>query len=745
VVFEMFATCARGLEPLLADELRALGAQDAAERSGGAACHGDLALAYRICLWSRLASRVLRPLAHFELPDAEALYRATHAIDWPAQFSAERRFAVEVAGRSSAVPHTHFAALKVKDAIVDRFREALGRRPDVDARGPEVVVHLHLHGDRADLSLDLSGGSLHRRGWRLEGGQAPLKGTLASAILLRAGWPEIAAAGGALLDPMCGSGTLVIEAALMAAGIAPGIGRCYAFEFLHGFDAAVWCELKAQAQARRSEGLARLPPIAGQDISAQAIGRARRNAAAAGLADKIQWRQADLSAARPFGAAAGLLVVNPPYGERLSSEPELIKLYSLLGSTLKQHFGGWLAAMFTARADLAPRLGLRADRQWSLYNGDLPCKLLRFEIPHRTTADAIEAADFANRLRKNLKHLGRWARRSGVSCYRLYDADLPEYALAVDLYATDAGLQVHVQEYAAPKTVDPVHAERRLRQALAAIQEVLQVPAAAIHFKVRTPHERGAQYTRLSQAGRYWIVEEHGCRLFVNLDDYLDTGLFLDHRPLRRRIQAQAAGKRFLNLFCYTAAATVHAIRGGAAASVSVDLSANYLEWAQRNLRLNGCDAVLRARAARRASATAAHVLIQADALAWLREQAQRAQPPRFDLILCDVPTFSSSKRMAGTFDVQRDHVELLELCVRLLAPEGTLYFSCNRRRFKLDTAALAGLELRDLTAQTLDEDFKRPPAPHRCWGIRKSEARCAQLASPSPVRSNFRNTGDSK
>ncbi|MDI3259298.1 MAG: bifunctional 23S rRNA (guanine(2069)-N(7))-methyltransferase RlmK/23S rRNA (guanine(2445)-N(2))-methyltransferase RlmL [Sinobacteraceae bacterium] len=721
--FELFATCARGLEPLLVEELRALGATEAAERGGGAACRGDLAFAYRACLWSRLASRVLLPLSRFELPDAEALYRAAHGIDWPGWFSPERRFAVETAGRSPAVPHTHFAALKVKDAIVDRFRDALGRRPDVDAQRPEIVVHLHLDGTHADLSLDLAGSSLHRRGWRANGGEAPLKETLASAILLRAGWPEIAAAGGALLDPMCGSGTLPIEAALIAADIAPGLARqYYAFECLRNHDAALWRELKTQAERRRREGLARLPPIAGRDVSAEAIARARRNAQAAGLAGAIDWAQADLSAARPVGASPGLVVVNPPYGERLGNEPELIKLYSLLGSTLKRHFGGWRAALFTGRPDLAPRLGLRAAKIHSFYNGELPCKLLRFEIPAREPAAAgvDNAPDFANRLRKNLRHLGRWAQRSGVSCYRLYDADLPDYALAVDLYRTDDGVHAHVQEYAAPETVDPVRAERRLRQALAAIQEVLQLPAGAIHFKIRAPQKRGAQYGRLGDAGKFRIVEEHGCRLQVNLDDYLDTGLFLDHRPLRRRIQCEAAGKRFLNLFCYTGAATAHAVKGGAAASVSVDLSANYLEWARRNLELNGARAELRARRERAgARSRARHVLIQADALAWLREPLAANAPAPYDLILCDPPTFSASKRMSGTFDVQRDHVELICAAAALLAPDGVLYFSCNRRRFKLETAALAGLEIRDLTAQTLDEDFKRPPPPHRCWAIR--------------------------
>jgi 23S rRNA (guanine2445-N2)-methyltransferase / 23S rRNA (guanine2069-N7)-methyltransferase len=733
----LFLSCARGLEPLLGQEAATLGGAEVREQNGGVACTADWTTAYRICLWSRLASRVLLPLSQFEAADAEQLYNAAKLIDWPGWFSANRSFAVEVAGRSDGLTHTHFAALKVKDAIADRFRDDHGRRPDVDADNPDIPVHLHLSGATASLSLDLSGGSLHRRGYRARGGSAPLKETLAAAILLRAGWPEVAARGGALVDPLCGSGTLVIEAAFIAADIAPGLAReHYGFEALRNFDAPAWHALLDEARARKQAGLTRLPPLLGQDIDGAVLRSARNNAELAGLGQHIRFAQADASTVRPLGETPGLLVTNPPYGERLGSEAELIKLYSLLGVTLKQHFGGWRAALFTGRPDLGPRLGLRAEKMYSLYNGDLPCKLLLFDVAAAVAAEpgAVNpgggSEDFANRLRKNLKHLGKWAKRTGVSCYRAYDADLPDYALAVDLYPT-ASLQIHAQEYAAPDTVDPVRAERRLREALAVIQQVFEVPTAAIHFKIRKQQKGNEQYTRQSEQASFQQIEEHGCRLWINLDDYLDTGVFLDHRPLRRRIQAEAAGKRFLNLFCYTGTATVHAVKGGASGSVSVDLSANYLEWAQRNLDLNGCKAVLQARRAapedrrerRPRQEAARHALIQADCLAWLKEQAQSPAPQRFDLILCDPPTFSNSKRMDGTLDVQRDHVEMLHNAARLLTPQGVLYFSTNRKRFKLDLEGLAGLTIADITPQTLDEDFKRPPPPHRCWAIRAAKS----------------------
>jgi 23S rRNA (guanine2445-N2)-methyltransferase / 23S rRNA (guanine2069-N7)-methyltransferase len=715
---EFFATCPRGVEPILARELAALGATQTAERKGGVRFAGSLATAYRACLWSRLANRVLLPLARFDLADAHQLYEAARKVDWPELFTAEASFAIEVAGRSHAVTHSHYAGLKVKDAVADRFRTQLGRRPSVDTDNPGIHIHLHLDGAQASLSLDLAGDSLHRRGYRKAGVEAPLKENLAAALLVRAGWPEVCAARGALLDPLCGSGTLVIEAALMAADIAPGLARGrYGFESWLEHKPKLWKELRAEAEARRQAGLKHsLPPLRGMDISPAAIRAAQDNARRAGLDRHAQFAVADASELRPVGDAPGLVIANPPYGERLGQESELIKLYSLLGATLKLHFGGWKAAVFTGRPDLGPRLGLRAHAMYSLYNGALPCKLLCFDIPAAEAAAGTGGKDFANRLHKNLRHLQRWARREDVSCYRLYDADLPDYALVIDLYPSEA-LHVHVQEYAAPKTVDPVRAEKRLREALGQIQQVLDIPAAQLHYKLRKQQKGPSQYEKQDEQGRFHVVDEHGVKLQVNFEDYLDTGLFLDHRPMRRRLQHEARGKRVLNLFCYTGTATAHAAMGGASRTVSVDLSNTYLGWAERNLRLNGIEAESFPRPPR-AAPKAAHALIRADALAWLREQARAPRPPQFDLIFCDPPTFSTSKKMEDTLDIQRDHVELIRNSVELLAPGGVLYFSTNRRGFKLDSTSLKELKIEDITAQTLDEDFKRPPPAHRCWKI---------------------------
>lgn len=737
-VFRLFVTCPRGLEPLLAAELLALGASESKERSGGVACAGPRELAYRACLWSRLASRVLLPLANFPLADADGLYAGARGVDWTELFSPDSTFSIAVAGHSPAVTHTHYAGLKVKDAIADVFREKFGRRPDVNTDEPDIRIHVHLDRAEANLSLDLSGESLHRRGYRGATGEAPLKENLACAILLRAGWPEIAQRGGALIDPMCGSGTFLIEGAWMAADIAPSLMRHrFGFEAWLDHVPAVWNELKRDAQSRRDLGLRRLPKMIGRDLDARVLNFARKNALNAGLGQAIEWQAGDLLEARPVGDVPGLVVTNPPYGERMAAEGEVIKLYSLMGATLKTHFPGWRAAVLTSRPDLGPRIGLRADAMHTFFNGDLPCKLLQFGIAEAPAIDAggVPAApagggEFANRLAKNRKHLGKWARRTGVSCYRIYDADLPDYALAVDVYEA-AELHLHVQEYAAPKSVDPVKAEKRLREALAHLQAAYEVPASRLHFKQRAIQRGAAQYEKQSDQLRVIEVDEQGCKLLVNLDDYMDTGLFLDHRPLRLRLRKEASGKRMLNLFCYTGAASVQAALGGASRTVSVDLSNTYLHWAGRNLSLNGFESELRERDPRPASgpwrgkaqpATArdsAHLRVRADCMAWLRDTAVNASE-RYDLIFCDPPTFSNSKKLDDVFDVERDHPELIRLCAGLLSPGGVLYFSTNKRKFKLDPAAAEGLRCEDITPQTLDEDFKRPPPAHRAWKISK-------------------------
>lgn len=706
-----FATAPKGIEPLLADELRALGAFEVLEARSGVAFSGPLEIAYRACLWSRLASRVLLPLATFPATSPEELYDGVRAIDWSEHLSTESTLVVDASVSGSKITHSHYAALKIKDAVVDQFRDRTGDRPSVDAERPDVRINLYLLRDTATLSLDLSGDSLHRRGYRDEGVLAPLKENLAAAILIRAGWPEIAARGGALVDPMCGSGTLLLEGAYMAGDIAPGLLRPhYGFLRWRGHDTALWQGLMEEAQARRAAGLARIQTIVGYDADHKAIRAAWANIDQAGLREQIHVERREVAAlVAPSGESAnGLLVVNPPYGERLGEVEALKEVYGTLGDRLKEQFVGWKAAIFTGNVDLGKKLGLRAKKMHTLYNGALECKLLHIEVQPENFVDRHRgpapvrlsegATSFANRLRKNLKTLGKWAKLEGISCYRLYDGDIPEYAVAVDLYDG----WVHVQEYQAPKEIDERKAVQRLQEVMAVLPEVLQTAPERIFLKVRKQQKGREQYGKFGEQGQFIEVREGAARLLVNLSDYLDTGLFLDHRPTRLLLGELAAGKRFLNLFAYSGAASVHAALGGAATTLTVDMSQTYLDWAKKNLALNGFSG-------------GNHRLERADCLDWLG----RAKG-EFDLIFLDPPTFSNSKRMEGTFDVQRDHVELLRKTAALLAKDGTLIFSNNNRKFKMDAEALPELLIEDITRKTIPKDFERNPRIHNCWRIRK-------------------------
>ena len=742
-----FVSTPRGLADLLADELRALGVESVRPAATGVAFRGPLEQAYRTCLWSRTASRVLLTLGHLDAGSPDALYQGLLAVPWEEHLSPDGTLAVDVDGASEVFRHTRFAAQRVKDGVVDRLRSVHGRRPSVRFERPDLRLRLHLDGTAATLSLDLSGEPLHRRGYRLDGVEAPLRENLAAGILLRAGWGAIAAAGGAILDPMCGSGTLPIEAAFIAGDRAPGLRRGHwGFTGWLGHRPAMWRRLLDEAEQRAGAGSSRLPPILGFDQDRRAVQAARANAERAGLDARLRFETralGELSA--PPDTTPGLLVVNPPYGHLLGEPEALPSLYRLLGERLRTTFADWQACVFTSDAGLAAAIGQRPRRTHVLWNGPIECRLLRFApaAQHReplagragppspsgppgspppggatAPGPAPETAPrapppelspgasmLANRLRKNLAALGRWARRTGVTCYRIYDRDLPEYAAAVDLYSGDREA-LHVQEYAAPASVDPQAATVRLGELLDALARVTGVAPGDIHLKVRQRQRGRAQYTRLGAQGRAMEVREGECRFLVNLTDYLDTGLFLDHRETRRVIAELASGARFLNLFSYTGTATVCAARGGATASDSVDLSRTYLEWARRNLDLNGVTGP-------------EHQLVQADCVGWLEEQAAgRRRQPGYGLIFLDPPTFSNSKRMTEVLDVQRDHVRLVRLAAALLAPAGTLLFSTNRHGFRLDREALADLAPQDLTRRTIPRDFERSPQVHQCWRL---------------------------
>jgi 23S rRNA (guanine2445-N2)-methyltransferase / 23S rRNA (guanine2069-N7)-methyltransferase len=753
------ASSPRGLADLLGSELQAYGASEVRERSAGVAFRGTLEVAYRACLESRVANRVLLELGHFDAGDAEQFYQQSCAFDWSQHIDRGATIACDFTGHHPGITHTHFGALKLKDAICDHLRARAGFRPDVARERPSVRIHAHANGVRITLSLDLSGESLHRRGYRSEAGEAPLKENVAAGMLLRAGWKELAARGAEFLDPLCGSGTLVIEAAMIAADVAPGLGRDY-FGFLgwRGHDAALWDAVRAAARARmRREHLRADEPVLlrGEDRDARALERARRNAERAGVGALVHFEVSSLSEARPHASASrsaalqpdppGLVCTNPPYGIRLADRDSVRALYRELGRVLRERFAGWHVAVLTGAPELGMELGIRAHRTHTLWNGAIECRLLRMKVteeslrepgrmgrPGQDTslADSPGAKMFANRLAKNLKRLGSWAEREGVSCYRLYDADMPEYAFAIDAYhlvdadepptvesdavpeikeAPRPGLAparawLYVQEYAPPADIDPEAARRRRREVLATLPKATGVPAEHIRVRTRRRTRGPAQYEKLGERARFHAVVEGGLKFRVNFDDYLDTGLFLDHRLTRARLREASRDKRFLNLFAYTGTATVYAAAGGAARTISVDLSRTYLEWAERNLALNGLG-------------SPRHSMVQADCREWLADSARAAE--RYDLIFLDPPTFSNSKRMHGVIDINRDHPELLDACARLLAPGGLILFSTNAQRFRLEPSLAERYEIRDISAVTMPPDFERNARIHRAFEVR--------------------------
>ena len=709
---KFFVSCGKGLEYLLVDELLALGVEKATATVSGANADGQLVDAQRAVLWSRLASRVLWPIAEFDCPDELALYDGVAAIPWQTHLRSDHTLSVDAHVSGDAITHARYAAQRVKDAVVDTLRAQGQERPSVDVDHPDVRINLSLRKGRATISIDLGGGPMHRRGWRNVQNDAPLKENLAAAVLMRGGWPKAYHDGGALLDPMCGSGTLLIEGALMAADVAPGLlrhGRNVPSRWL-GFDTDAWQRLVEEAREREEIGRSGLKQaMFGSDLDPHAVRAARENAEVAGVADDIWFGTRDVGDLQAPPFERGTVVCNPPYDERLAADNAL---YRKLGDALRRTVPQWRASLLCGNPELAYATGLRASKKYQIFNGAIECSLIVCDpvgppkqenaVPRELTEGALMVA---NRLRKNLRKLRSWTAREGVTCFRAYDADLPEYAAAIDVYQEEGGdarTFLHVQEYAAPEEIPEVDVRRRRNELLAAAREAFALPEDRIAMKSRERGKGGSKYGRFEQRGQLLNVRESGALLQVNLFDYLDTGLFLDHRPLRRHMAAESRGKRFLNLFGYTGVASVQAAVAGADSTTTVDLSSTYLEWCAANLALNGFAGVQ-------------HRLVQADALRWLE-----AEKNRYEVIFCDPPTFSNSAR-ADDFDIQREHVRLLRACVDRLTTEGVLYFSNNFRRFKLDADAIAGFaQCEDITAQTIPPDFARNPRIHRCWRLNR-------------------------
>lgn len=721
------ATCPGGLEPLLAGEVPSFDGEVVRTSPGAVYFSGPLEAAYRACLWSRFAHRVLKPIAAFSAPDQSELHRGALDIDWPAYFSPEKTIAVVCKAARSPISNTHFAALRVKDAVADHFMSRFGRRPDVDTGSPDITLHLYLEEDRAELSIDLAGGSLHRRGYRLAGDQAPIRETLAAAVVQLSGWPYRDPDPPPFIDPMCGSGTLLIEAALMFGGIAPGLWRKrFGFHGWSGHDQAVWRRLREEASQKAERArLRRWPLIVGYDAARHAVTAAIENIERAGLKGFVHVEKKELARlARPSARESGkpgFVVSNPPYGRRLGSWDSVRFLYTCLGRKMKQELPGWRAAVLASAETPAGSFALEVEREYHLFNGPLECRLTVFGPPgeseaprHRKIDPASVQAppgDFSGRIRKNLRRLAKWAKRESITCYRIYDADIPEFNVAVDIYED----RLLVQEYAPPKEIDPARAAERLSGIIRDLAGIFGIEEKSITVKVRSRQRGPSQYQKTGREGKLLEIGEGDCRFLVNLTDYVDTGLFLESRSTRELIRQWAGGTRFLNLFGYTGTATVHAAMGGARHTTLVDISPIYLDWAKCNLFLNGF-------------AEENHRLMEADCLDWLRKCRDY-----FDLIYIHPPTFSNSRRTGTKFDLRKQHATLIHLAMRRLAPGGRTLFATSAMRFGLDTASLGGFLIRDISTGTLPRDFIRSAGRHRCWEFRSAGERPEARSRKAP------------
>ena len=751
---EFVATCPKGFERLLADELSDLRVPQVRPLKGQVSFGGALTDAYRVCLWSRLASRVLAVFARVDARDSDALYDGASSIAWEGHLVPGATFAVDAHGTNAQLRNTQFVALRVKDAIVDRIFAATGVRPLTDTSRPGLTIGARVNGDHATLSVDLAGEPLFRRGYdsRAADGVAPLRPDYAAALLAAGGWRDAVRSGDpALVALWAGQGSVLVEAACAALDRAPGLLRSrWGFAGWAQHDDAIWQALLDEADSRASAGEKNPCSLLVSDDRPGSASACRQALRAAGVALEPTF----------CPAPEALTVVRSHRGPLVTCDfswigaADLAREASALSTASAAAGMGTVALALDATLDAA----LRSEpcHVTEAIAGRDPATIRRYarrddveppscvDVAGERVPVLVPASDqFARRLAKVAKLRAKWARREDVTCYRVYDADLPDYAVAIELYegSETPGRWLQISEYAAPRGVDPEMARRRLLDVLAVAPRVMGVAWRDVSVRVRTRSRGGSQYAdeartpqtrplrgrrgpqlpgssrpsrRIELPEGSHLVDEGGLTFEVNFDARHDCGIFLDHRETRSRIREMMketkGSKRFLNLFAYTGTATCYAADGGAKHTTTVDLSRPSLDWARRNMARNGFDGP-------------EHEFVQADVLAWVAEQ--RHTRNRWDLIFCDVPTFSNSARMRkASFDVQRDHAELVIGVSRLLVRGGRAIFSCNLRSFRPDVEKLerAGVRLMDITDETIPEDFARNRKIHHAYLVERVE-----------------------
>ncbi|WP_419148221.1 bifunctional 23S rRNA (guanine(2069)-N(7))-methyltransferase RlmK/23S rRNA (guanine(2445)-N(2))-methyltransferase RlmL [Pseudoalteromonas 'SMAR'] len=699
---QFIALTSIGVEQLLVDELKSYGFEINKQTVGSVKFTGANLAVQKFCMMTRFATRVMLLIDdQADVNDKDSLYKFVRFQAWQDWFSPKQTFAVEFNGTNHALKNTQFSGLVIKDAIVDYFNDLFEQRPDVDKQTPDIRIIAKLTKQGCALYIDFSGPRLSDRGYRDKQGKAPIREHLAAALVSRSGWLQDTSK--PLYDPCCGSGTLLIEAAGMAQNLPTNLDKDFAFKRLPSFRSSKFSELKAELKSQICE---KNLWLIGSDIDDKVLSIAERNAERAGVGSHIKFKSVDANNLTAAAKRPGTVLSNLPYGERLGGMAEIITLYRNLGQAFKKHYKDWNLALLASEESLLKVLKLARKKSYKFKNGPLDVLLNLYEMNEMQVQQNAQnnglnfegSKAFANRLKKNHQALKSWIKKEALNAYRVYDADIPEYNVAVDVYNDSAV----IFEYKAPKEIADDVAQKRLQDVITLTAEQLDIDPLNIAVKVRQRQKGQEQYKALDKQNRIEIVEEYGAKFKVNLFDYLDTGLFLDHRLARKYIQQHANGKRVLNLFAYTGTASVHAALGGAKSVTTVDMSKTYLKWAEENFALNELK-------------NPRFRFEQADCLKWL-EHAHG----QYDLIFLDPPTFSNSKRMADAFDVQRDHLKLLSWVKKILAPNGTLLFSNNKRGFKIDEMGLAalGLKAQEYSKHTLSPDFKRNKQIHNSWLI---------------------------
>lgn len=702
-MIEAFATCPKQLELLLKQEIIDLGGEDVKEALAGVFFSMNAQDLPRLIMWSRLANRIMVKLGEFKCRNKHDLYEAASGIQWR---SLCRQFpdtlSLRFSGISESLKNTHFSSQIMKDAVVDQLAAFYEQRPKVVKQDGHLSVYGHLRHQQISLYQDITGHSLHQRGYRSENTLAPLKENLAAALLIRAGWPDKAAHHYHLIDPMCGSGTLLLEGWAMAADLAPNLNyKSHALFSWQHFDVSQWHQLEDDARQRHELAAATYRgQIIGVDHHKKSIELAQQNSRQISGGERIGFHYQTLDKFK-IPPRNNLIITNPPYGVRL--QKSYLSSWRQLAHWLANNVREAEAAILTPDESMAWLLGFKVQSAYQFFNGRIPVqlRLLNINKANRLTvpdkqhfALPASAQMMANRLKKNQAKLSAWLEREQIDCYRLYDADIPEYSVAVDCYHE----HVVVQEYQPPKTIPEKQAEKHLNHALLAVQSVLQPKRELIHLKTRRKQSGDSQYQKQEDTA-IKVVNEQGRRYRVDFETYLDTGLFLDHRWLRRTLQSEAKNKRVLNLFCYTGSLSVAAALGGASRVDSVDTSKTYLQWAKDNFDLN--------------QIKGQHRFIRQDVMAFLQSCQDN-----YDIIIADPPTFSNSHSRDQDWILQQHHGDLIRACMALLTATGTLYFSNNYKQFSMDERLIEQFDITDITEQSLDPDFAGSGI-HWCYKIR--------------------------